>query len=169
MEWPAAGAGRFGPGPDPRGPGAGSRRGTCAGRGFEQAELAFAHRFVPGTSPAPRLVLSGTRGTEGHQRPLARGLSPGAGVNSPRHPSLQDGMPRCFRRLAVGGFDDAGRPVPIPAHGHEPYAHRARVESRAQRLRRAGAAVGVRRQPVGHELARDEWNAVCGRCRGHVR
>lgn len=65
------------------------------------------HRFVPGaTVAAPTLlVLHGTGGDESDLLPLARQLAPAASLLSPRGPVLEHGMPRFFRRLAVGRFD----------------------------------------------------------------
>lgn len=65
------------------------------------------HRFVPGaTSAAPTLlVLHGTGGDENDLLPLARELAPAASLLAPRGPVLEHGMPRFFRRLAVGVFD----------------------------------------------------------------
>jgi predicted esterase len=51
-------------------------------------------------------VLHGTGGDENDLVPLARELAPGAAVLSPRGAVLEHGMPRFFRRLAVGVFDE---------------------------------------------------------------
>jgi predicted esterase len=68
--------------------------------------LGFAHRFVPGERGAPTLLLlHGTGGTEDDLLPLGRELRPGAALLSPRGPVLENGMPRFFRRLAEGVFD----------------------------------------------------------------
>jgi len=69
------------------------------------AQLSFVHRFVPGTSLATLLVLHGTGGDENDLLPLARELAPDAALLSPRGPVLEHGMPRFFRRLAEGVFD----------------------------------------------------------------
>jgi predicted esterase len=65
------------------------------------------HRFVPGaTAAAPTLVvLHGTGGDENDLLPLARELAPAASLLAPRGPVSEHGMPRFFRRLAVGVFD----------------------------------------------------------------
>lgn len=71
-------------------------------------EPAFVHRFIPG-EPASGgrtlLVLHGTGGDENDLIPLARALDPAAAVLSPRGQVLERGMPRFFRRLAEGVFD----------------------------------------------------------------
>lgn len=69
--------------------------------------LRFAHRFLRGTSPATVLVLHGTGGNEDDLLPLARELAHGANLLSPRGQVLENGMPRFFKRLAVGVFDEA--------------------------------------------------------------
>jgi phospholipase/carboxylesterase len=72
-------------------------------------DLAFTHRFVPGTDPAspPLLLLHGTGGDENDLLPLGRAVAPGSALLSPRGKVLENGMPRFFRRLAEGVFDEA--------------------------------------------------------------
>ncbi|MFD0673283.1 alpha/beta hydrolase [Cohnella sp. GCM10027633] len=67
------------------------------------------HKFVQGTDPgAPTLVLfHGTGGTENDLLPLAALISPKSSVLSVRGNVLENGMPRFFRRLAEGVFDEA--------------------------------------------------------------
>lgn len=69
--------------------------------------LDFVHRFVPGSdsSGATLLLLHGTGGDENDLLPLGRGLAPEANLLSPRGQVLEHGMPRFFRRLAEGVFD----------------------------------------------------------------
>lgn len=71
------------------------------------ANLPFVHRFVPGTSDATLLALHGTGGDENDLLPLARQVAPAANILSLRGQVLEDGMPRFFRRLAMGVFDEA--------------------------------------------------------------
>ena len=67
----------------------------------------FTHVFKPGTTGTTLLVLHGTGGDEHDLLPLAEMLLPGASVLSPRGQVLERGMPRFFRRLAEGVFDEA--------------------------------------------------------------
>jgi phospholipase/carboxylesterase len=68
----------------------------------------FAHRFEPAARfGAPTLLmLHGTGGNESDLIPLGRMLAPGAALLSPRGKVLEHGMPRFFRRLAEGVFDE---------------------------------------------------------------
>ena len=69
-------------------------------------DLGFVHRFVPGEAGMPvLLLLHGTGGDESDLLPLGAGLLPGAALLSPRGQVLEHGMPRFFRRLAEGVFD----------------------------------------------------------------
>ena len=70
--------------------------------------LGFTHRFVPGSDPAapPLLMLHGTGGNEDDLLPLGQSLSGGSALLSPRGQVLENGMPRFFRRLAEGVFDE---------------------------------------------------------------
>jgi len=81
------------------------------------SELAFIHRFEPGHDPTarPLLLLHGTGGDEDDLIPLGRLVAPGAPLLSPRGKSLENGMPRFFRRLAEGVFDEAD----VRARAHE--------------------------------------------------
>jgi predicted esterase len=68
----------------------------------------FVHRYVPAQEEgAPTLLLlHGTGGDENDLLPLGRALWPGAALLSPRGKVLEAGMPRFFRRLAAGVFDE---------------------------------------------------------------
>ena len=71
--------------------------------------LTFLHRFVPSEppiSPTTLLLLHGTGGDENDLIPLGKALAPGAALLSPRGKVLENGMPRFFRRLALGVFDE---------------------------------------------------------------
>src|SRR5688572_33503516 len=71
--------------------------------------LSFVHRFAPATAPGhpPLLLLHGTGGDEDDLLPLGRMIAPGSALLSPRGKILEGGMPRFFRRLAEGVFDEA--------------------------------------------------------------
>ncbi|MGG4393550.1 alpha/beta hydrolase [Paenibacillus thiaminolyticus] len=66
------------------------------------------HLYEKGTDEStPTLVLlHGTGGSERDLVPLARMISPGSAVLSLRGNVLENGMPRFFRRLAEGIFDE---------------------------------------------------------------
>src|SRR5918997_4917090 len=71
-------------------------------------ELSHLHRFLPATAPGrpPILLLHGTGGDENDLLPLGQAVAPGAALLSPRGRVLEGGMPRFFRRLAEGVFDE---------------------------------------------------------------
>ncbi|MCS6965083.1 alpha/beta hydrolase [Thermoflexus sp.] len=69
--------------------------------------LEFVHRYEPGEDPETLLLLHGTGGDETDLLPLGRHLAPRAGRLAPRGRVLENGMPRFFRRLAPGIFDEA--------------------------------------------------------------
>ena len=68
----------------------------------------FIHRFEPTTSAGspPLLLLHGTGGDENDLLGLGKMISPGSALLSPRGRVLEHGMPRFFRRLAEGVFDE---------------------------------------------------------------
>jgi predicted esterase len=69
----------------------------------------YTHRFIPATESPPRhvlLLLHGTGGNENDMIPLGRDLDPAAAILSLRGNVLENGMPRFFRRLAEGVFDE---------------------------------------------------------------
>lgn len=68
----------------------------------------FIHRFEPATrlEAPPLLLLHGTGGDENDLLPLGRAVSPGSALLSVRGKVLEHGMPRFFRRLAEGVFDE---------------------------------------------------------------
>jgi predicted esterase len=65
----------------------------------------FIHVFEPGDSRRTLLLLHGTGGDENDLVSLGHQLAPGAGILSPRGKVVENGMPRFFRRLAVGQLD----------------------------------------------------------------
>jgi predicted esterase len=71
------------------------------------ADAGFIHRYIaPSKIGSPILVLlHGTGGNEQDLIPLGRELLPEAGILSIRGKVLENGMPRFFRRLAEGVFD----------------------------------------------------------------
>jgi phospholipase/carboxylesterase len=73
-------------------------------------DLAYVHRFLPAphdsvTAPV-LLLLHGTGGDENDLIPLGQALLPGAAMLSLRGNVLERGMPRFFRRVAEGVFDE---------------------------------------------------------------
>ena len=67
------------------------------------------HVFLPaeeGSAGPPLLLLHGTGGNEHDLLPLRDHLSPGAAVLSVRGSVLENGMPRFFRRMSEGVFDE---------------------------------------------------------------
>lgn len=75
-------------------------------RAVAGGDLGFIHRFEPGSSGDTLLVLHGTGGDESDLIPLARRLAPHDNLLSPRGSVLENGMPRFFRRLDIGVFDE---------------------------------------------------------------
>jgi len=74
---------------------------------MKPTELDFIHIFEPPKTAADPILLAlhGTGGNEQDLLPVAKMISPAAGVLSPRGKVLERGMPRFFRRLAEGVFD----------------------------------------------------------------
>lgn len=68
----------------------------------------FIHVYEPGadTHRAPLLLLHGTGGDERDLIGLGQMVAPGASLLSPRGKVLEGAMPRFFRRLAEGVFDE---------------------------------------------------------------
>lgn len=64
----------------------------------------YIHRWIPGSDQVA-LLLHGTGGNEDDLLPLASMLLPGASVLALRGNVLEGPMPRFFRRLAEGVFD----------------------------------------------------------------
>lgn len=70
--------------------------------------LSFTHIYEPALTEGPPalLLLHGTGGDESDLLPLGRAISPGSALLSPRGKVLENGMPRFFRRLGEGVFDE---------------------------------------------------------------
>lgn len=70
--------------------------------------MSHIHQFVPATASRrpPLLLLHGTGGDEHDLLPLGRAVAPDTTLLSPRGRVLEGGMPRFFRRLAEGVFDE---------------------------------------------------------------
>ena len=69
----------------------------------------FIHHFIPTHETPPHrvlLLLHGTGGNENDMIPLGRDLDPAAALLSLRGNVLENGMPRFFRRLSEGVFDE---------------------------------------------------------------
>jgi phospholipase/carboxylesterase len=88
----------------------------------------FVHRFEPATrrDAPPLLLLHGTGGDENDLLPLGAAVAPGAALLSVRGKVLEHGMPRFFRRVAEGVFDEAD--VVRRAHELADFVEAARVE-----------------------------------------
>jgi phospholipase/carboxylesterase len=71
-------------------------------------EFSHLHRFVPASEPGkpPILLLHGAGGDEEDLLSLGSAIAPGSALVSPRGKVLENGMPRFFRRLAEGVFDE---------------------------------------------------------------
>jgi phospholipase/carboxylesterase len=69
----------------------------------------FIYRFEPAkeVGTPPLLLLHGTGGDENDLLQLGEVISPGSALLSPRGKVLERGMPRFFRRLTEGVFDEA--------------------------------------------------------------
>jgi phospholipase/carboxylesterase len=71
------------------------------------SDLGFVHRFEAGDSNKALLLLHGTGGDENDLIGFGQAVAPGWALLSPRGKVLEHGMPRFFRRIAEGVFDEA--------------------------------------------------------------
>jgi phospholipase/carboxylesterase len=73
-------------------------------------DLNFIHKFVPasdhGSETETLVLLHGTGGNEEDLIPLAEEIAQGVSLLGIRGQVIEDGMPRFFRRLAEGVFDE---------------------------------------------------------------
>jgi phospholipase/carboxylesterase len=71
-------------------------------------QLSFTQRYEPATQAGrpPLLLLHGTGGDENDLVSFGHVIAPGSALLSPRGKVLEGGMPRFFRRLAEGVFDE---------------------------------------------------------------
>lgn len=71
-------------------------------------KLSFTHRYEPAMEAGrpPVLLLHGTGGDENDLVSLGQLMAPGSALLSARGKVLENGMPRFFRRLAEGVFDE---------------------------------------------------------------
>ncbi len=83
------------------------RHADVTGNEGMSSDLSFIHRFEPGGTGNTLLLLHGTGGNEHDLIPLGQAVAPGWALLSPRGKVLEQGMPRFFRRLAEGVFDEA--------------------------------------------------------------
>lgn len=91
--------------------------------------MRYVHHYVPAPSGKPEartlLLLHGTGGNEDDLLPLGPMLDPEAALLSPRGDVLENGMPRFFRRLREGVFDEAD--VRLRAQALSAFVDEARV------------------------------------------
>src|SRR5712692_4022787 len=76
---------------------------------MQTKKLGFVHKFLPKSATGPDwtlLLLHGTGGDENDMVSLGRQLAPDAALLSPRGKVLENGLPRFFRRLSEGIFDE---------------------------------------------------------------
>ena len=100
-------------------------------------ELGFRHKFIEGDlsgDAVTLLLLHGTGGDESDLIPLGQAVAPGAALLSPRGGTLENGMPRFFRRVAEGVFDQEDL--------------RIQTEKLAQFIKDASRAYGLRSDRV---------------------
>jgi len=69
------------------------------------ANLTYIHKFLRGKRNTTLLLLHGTGGDEEDMLPLGNAISPESSLLSPRGKVSENGMPRFFKRIREGVFD----------------------------------------------------------------
>src|SRR4051812_43962045 len=70
-----------------------------------QTNIDFVHRYLSGKNGDVILALHGTGGDESDLLPFGAKIAPRAALLGVRGKILENGMPRFFKRLAMGVFD----------------------------------------------------------------
>ena len=140
------------------------------------AGLSFTHRFEPGAKPdaLPLLLLHGTGGNEHDLISLGQAIAPGAALLAPRGKVLEHGMPRFFRRLAEGVFDEDD--VRRRAHELADFVEAARKERHRhadcarlfQRRQHCCGRYGAAARSVGRRNSASRHGAACVGCRARL-
>ena len=122
-------------------------------------ESSFIHRFEPatGAGSSPLLLLHGTGGDENDLLGLGKMISPGSALLSPRGRVLEHGMPRFFRRLAEGVFDEDD--VRRRAHELGDFVAEARQRYGSPRRSRSASPTAPTSQPRCCCWSRTRWQA----------
>ena len=128
----------------------------------EGKELDFTHRFLPAAKPEEAvtlLLLHGTGGDEDSLLPLGKHLMPTATLLSLRGKVLEQGMPRFFRRLAEGVFDQEDLGIRTAELAHFIVTATARYGLDASRLIAVGYSNGAN---IAGSLLLRQPNLVAG-------
>ena len=106
-------------------------------------DLGFVHKVVPGPEgqAAALLLLHGTGGDENDLLGLGKLIAPGYAMVSPRGKVLENGMPRFFKRLAEGVFDQ--KDLELRTTELAAFIERARDEYGVDRLIAVGFSNGA--------------------------
>ncbi|HET9327062.1 MAG TPA: alpha/beta hydrolase [Candidatus Eisenbacteria bacterium] len=107
--------------------------------------MRYVHRYVPAPGgqlePRTLLLLHGTGGNELDLLPLGPMLDPYAALLSPRGDVLENGMPRFFRRIREGVFDEED--VKLRARALSEFVAEARAEYGLGQVTAAGFSNGA--------------------------
>lgn len=125
-------------------------------------ELDFIHRFLPTAKPEEAvtlLLLHGTGGDEDSLLTLGKHLMPTANLLSLRGKVLEQGMPRFFRRLAEGVFDQEDLGIRTAELAQFIVAATARYNLDASRLIAVGYSNGAN---IAGSLLLRQPNLVAG-------